>query len=148
MGNPKNSKAAARVSAITRILLVDNDRPWRRFVLSTVEKTKGLKVVGEAADGIEAIARGLALKPDLILLDVELSTLGGVEVARCLSDMLPGTKIIFLTRNRDKDVMAKCLSNGGTGCVVKEDARAELLPAIKAVMQGSKRLKRRLPRPR
>lgn len=135
------------ISGNIRILVADDYGPWRHFVLSKVKKTSGLEVIGEAADGTEAIARALELKPDLILLDIGLPHLSGLEVARRLGEMLPGTRIIFLTQNRDAELMAHCLSHGGKGYVVKADAGSELLPAIEAVMQGaeyiSERMKRR-----
>ena len=77
------------------------------------------------------------MKPDLILLDIGLPNLSGIEVARRVGEMLPRAKIIFLTQNRDKELMAQCISIGGMGYVVKGDAGSELLPAIEAVMQGT-----------
>lgn len=149
MWNPPNSKSArsaTAVSTIIRVLVVDDYRPWRRFVLSTVNKTSGMKVVGEAADGVEAIARAVELRPDLILLDIGLPNLSGIEVARRLGEMLPGTKLIFLTQYRDEDVMAHCFSHGAMGYVVKGDAGNELLPAVEAVMQGTEYISERMKR--
>jgi len=134
------------MSATIRILLADDYGPWRDLVLSTVNKTPGLEVVGEAEDGIEAIERCLELKPDLILLDIGLPRLSGIEVARRAAEMLPGTKIIFLTQNTDQNVMAQCLSNGGMGYVVKADAGRELLPAIQAVVAGTEYISKRMNR--
>ena len=106
-------------------------------MVSKVNKTSELEIVGEAADGIEAIENALELKPDLILLDIGLPNLSGIEVACRLAETFPRTKIMFLTQNSDKELMAQCLSNGEMGYLVKGDAGGELLPAIKAVMQGS-----------
>ena len=113
-------------------------------MLSMVNEASGLEIVGEAADGLDAIERGLELKPDLILLDIGLPNLSGIEVARRVGEILPDTKIIFLTQNSDKELMAQCLSNGGMGYVVKRDAGSELLPAIEAVMQGTKYISKRM----
>jgi DNA-binding NarL/FixJ family response regulator len=106
-------------------------------VLSTLNQTPGLEVAGEAGDGLEAIESSLKLKPDLILLDIGLPHLSGIEVARRVGEMLPRTKIIFLTQNSDKDLMAQSLSIGGMGYAVKADFGSELLPAIEAVLQGT-----------
>lgn len=149
MWNPPDSKSAqsaAPVRGIIRILVVDDYGPWRHFVLSKIKKTSGLEVVGEAADGTEAIARALELKPDLMLLDIGLPNLSGLEVAGRLGEMLPGTKIIFLTQNRDAELLAHCLSHGGRGYVVKADAGSELLPAIEAVMRGTEYISERMKR--
>jgi len=146
MWNPPDGKPApsAIPVGIIRILVVDDYRSWRHFVLSKVKKTSGLEVVGEASDGTEAIARALELKPDLILLDIGLPNLSGLEVARRLGEMLPSTKIIFLTQNRDAELMAHCLSHGGRGYVVKADAGSELLPAIEAVTRGTEYVSERM----
>lgn len=145
MSNPAESgESATVVRSRIRILLVDDYVPWRRFVASLIHHSSELELVGEVADGIEAIRTGLELKPDLLLLDIGLPRRNGIEVARCISKMLPPTKIIFLTENSDRDVMAQCLGDGGLGYVVKVDARSELLPAIAAVMQGTRYISKRL----
>ena len=146
MRNPRNSESATGVSAAIRILLVDDYAPWRHFVVSKLNKMSGLEIVGEVADGIEAIEKALELKPDLILLDIGLPNLSGIEVARRVAEILPRTKIIFLTQNSDKELMSQCLSNGGTGYLVKGDAGGELLPAIEAVMQGTQYISKRMKR--
>ena len=146
MQNPQDGKSATGGSAAIRILLVDDYEPWRHFVVSKVNKMSGLEIVGEVADGIEAIEEALELRPDLILLDIGLPNLSGIEVARRVAEMLPRTKIIFLTQNSDKELMAQCLSNGGMGYLVKGDAGGELLPAIEAVMQGSQYISKRMKR--
>lgn len=143
-GPAESSESATVVGSRIRILLVDDYVPWRRFVLSLVHPSPVLEVVGEAADGIEAIRRGLELKPDLLLLDIGLPRLNGIEVARCIGKMLPPTKILFLTENSDRDVIAQCLGDGALGYVAKGDARSELLPAIAAVMQGTRYISKRL----
>jgi DNA-binding NarL/FixJ family response regulator len=146
MRNPQDGKSATGDSAAIRILLVDDYEPWRHFVVSKVNKMSGLEIVGEVADGIEAIEEALELKPDLILLDIGLPNLSGIEVARRVAEMLPRTKIVFLTQNSDKELMLQCLSNGGMGYLVKGDAGGELLPAIEAVMQGSQYISKRMKR--
>src|SRR5215469_3931178 len=146
MWDPQNREPANAGGAIIRILLVDDHGPWRHFVLSMVNKTSRCAVVGEAADGMEAVERGLELKPDLMLIDIGLPKLSGIEVARRLGEMLPGTKIIFLTQNSDQDLMAHCLENGAMGYVLKADAGSELLPAIEAVIEGTRYISQRMKR--
>lgn len=146
MSNPESSESATVANPRIRILLVDDYRPWRQFMLSKVQQTSVFEVVGEAEDGVEAIEKGLELEPDLILLDIGLPKLSGIEVARCMGAMLPRTKIVFVTQNGDRDLMAQCLSHGAMGYVVKGDAASELVPAIEAVMQGTQYLSRRMKR--
>jgi len=95
-----------------------------------------LQIVGEAADGPEAVQKARALKPDLVLLDLGLPTLNGVDAAHQIGRTTPDAKIIFVTQNRDADVMNAALSNGARGYVFKPRAGRDLLPAIRAVLRG------------
>jgi NarL family two-component system response regulator LiaR len=95
-----------------------------------------LQVVGEAADGLEAIQKAGALKPDLILLDIGLPNVNGIEAAKRIREVAPGTRVVFFTQNTDKDVVWAALSTGAQGYVLKANAGRELLTAIKAVLRG------------
>jgi DNA-binding NarL/FixJ family response regulator len=97
-----------------------------------------LQVVGEAADGWEVLRKAQTLEPDLILLDLGLPNLNGLEAAKRIRQVLPGVKIIFLTATNDPDVVEACLSAGGQGYVLKTDAGTELLPALAAVRRGDR----------
>jgi DNA-binding NarL/FixJ family response regulator len=95
-----------------------------------------LQVVGEAVDGLDAIEQAWELIPDLILMDIGLPDLNGIDAARRIGHLLPSAKIIFLTQNVDVDVIKAAMSNRARGNIVKEDAASELLPAVEAVMRG------------
>ena len=82
-----------------RVLVVDDFAEWRRELCATIQEISGLQVVGEAADGFEAIQKSKDLRPDLILLDIGLPRLNGIEVARRLSKVCPESRIIFVTEN-------------------------------------------------
>lgn len=125
MGNPA-----------VRIFVVDDNEPWRRQICSTLKKREEFELVGEAADGLEAIAKAQALKPDLILLDIGLPGLNGIEVAKRLCQGSACVKVLFLTQNNDPDVVEAALSNGAHGYILKRDAGSELLPAIGAILRG------------
>jgi DNA-binding NarL/FixJ family response regulator len=122
--------------SIIRILIVDDYEPWRRFVRLTLLVHDRLEVVGEAGDGAEAVTRAQQLQPDLILLDIGLPNLNGIEAARKIRVSAPWSKILFVSENRAGEVAAEALKTGGSGYVVKSDAAKELLPAIKAVLAG------------
>jgi DNA-binding NarL/FixJ family response regulator len=121
-----------------RALVVDDFEPFRRFICSTLEQIPDLQVIGEAFDGLEAVQKTQELKPDLILLDMGLPTLNGIEAANRIRQVAPDVAIIFLTQNRDKDVVRAALSTGARGYVVKSDAGSELLRAVEAVLHGKK----------
>ena len=129
-----------------RILLVDDFQPWRQFLFSLLGPRKQLQVVGEAQDGSEAIQKAKALKPDLVLLDIGLPNLNGIEAASQIHRANANARIIFVSENNDPDIVTAALRNGAHGFVRKADARRELLPAIEAVLRGERFVNRRLNR--
>jgi DNA-binding NarL/FixJ family response regulator len=121
-----------------RILVVDDYEPFRRFVCSTLRKRPTLQIVGEAADGLEAVQNAEELKPDLILLDIGLPTLNGIEVARRISTVAPESKVIFVTQESSPDMMQATLDLGAWGYVLKAKAASDLLAAVDAVLLGKR----------
>jgi DNA-binding NarL/FixJ family response regulator len=138
------SHFAASSSAAIRILLVDDFEPWRQLVRSMLKPCQQLFMVEEALDGQAAVQRAKERRPDLILLDIGLPTMNGVEAAKRLSQVAPGAKVLFLSQNDDADVVRAAMSNGAQGYVWKTDAGQELLPAIEAVLRGEKFVSSRL----
>ena len=94
------------------------------------------QVIAEASDGSEAAQKVEELKPDLILLDISLPKLNGIEASRRMRHLSPGSKIVFLSQNNDPDFVLTALSAGAKGYVHKTDAHSELLPALDAVLRG------------
>jgi DNA-binding NarL/FixJ family response regulator len=121
-----------------RILLVDDYQPWRQSLRSVLSQHQKFHVVGEVGDGEEAVKIAQELRPDLILLDIALPKLDGIEVAKRIGEIAPEAKIIFVTQNSDVDVVQAALCNGVLGYVLKPDAGSDLLPAIEAAMKGER----------
>jgi DNA-binding NarL/FixJ family response regulator len=119
-----------------RILVVDDSEPWRKQVCSILQTRSEFRVVAEAADGLEAVEKAQLVKPDVILLDIGLPTLNGLEAAKRICQLAPDAKIVFLTQNRDRDVIRAALSDGAHGYILKVDAGRELLTAVDAVVGG------------
>jgi DNA-binding NarL/FixJ family response regulator len=119
-----------------RVLVVDDCEPFRRFVCSTVEKKPDLQVVGEASDGLEAVQKAEELQPDLIVLDIGLPTLNGIEVARRIRKLCPERKILFMSQESSADVAHEAFRLGAVGYVVKSHAGSELFVALEEVCQG------------
>ena len=119
-----------------RILIVDDFEPWRQQVYSMLRARPELCVVGEVGDGLEAVQRAKELQPDLILLDIGLPNLDGLEAANRIRHVAPAAAIIFLTANNDKDMVRAAMGSGARGYVLKIDAGRELLAAVAGILGG------------
>ena len=108
-----------RSSSIVRVLVVEDYEPFRRFVCSTLGKRPELQVIGEASDGLEAVQKAEELQPDLILLDVGLPSLSGIEAARRIRKLSPKSKILFVSQESSADVVQEALRIGALGYVAK-----------------------------
>jgi len=119
-----------------RVLVVDDYEPWRRYVRSSTLRWIPHAVVFEASDGFEAIRVAPELNPNLVLLDIGLPILNGIEVAHRLCKTVPDTKVLFLSQETDTEIVRTALTNGAKGYVVKLDAESELLSAMETLFRG------------
>lgn len=101
-----------------------------------LEKGPELQVICEVSDGLEAVRKAEELKPDLVLLDIGLPALNGIEAARRIRKLAPESKILFLSQESSADMVQEALDLGALGYVFKENAGSELLPAVQAVLRG------------
>jgi DNA-binding NarL/FixJ family response regulator len=129
--------------SLIRVLVVEDFKPWRSFVVSMIRKNPLFRVIGEALDGLEAVQKSEELKPDLILLDIGIPELNGIDAARQIRSLSPQSTILFLSQESSPDVVREALKIG-LGFVVKTDAAKELLSAVNAVIQGNQFLSSRL----
>ena len=127
-----------------RVLVVDDHEHCRRYFSRTLQEQLKFQVIAEASDGLEAVRLALDLQPDLILLDIGMPTLNGIQAAVKIRELSLSSKILFLSEIRSLDVVDKALSTGAGGYVVKSDAATELLPAVQAVLQGRQFVSRSL----
>jgi DNA-binding NarL/FixJ family response regulator len=104
------------------VLVVEDYEPFRRFICSTLGKRPELQIVGQASDGLQAVQKAQELQPDLILLDIGLPTLNGIEAACRISRLVPAAKVLFVSQNNEADVVRVALSNGAKGYIRKENA--------------------------
>jgi DNA-binding NarL/FixJ family response regulator len=130
-GDATRQRVASPKTTLCRILVVEDFAPFRRFICSTLATRPGIQVVGEAVDGLEAVEKAVDLKPDLILLDIGLPTLNGLECARRIRMLAPQSKIIFVSQESCADVVREALTLA-CGYVLKTKAPRELLTAIES----------------
>jgi DNA-binding NarL/FixJ family response regulator len=119
-----------------RTLLVDDFQPLRALVRSLLSESPLLRFVGEASDGVDAIAKAIEHRPDLILMDIGLPKLNGLEAARRIRELVPSANIVFLTQESDPEVIQKAAAIGARGFIVKRRAGSELLAGLELVLQG------------
>jgi len=126
------------------VLLVEDFEPYRTFVASLLDGNRGFQVICEASDGLEAVARAQELKPDVILMDISLPKLNGLEAARRIHELTPSSKILFLSQETDREVANEALRLGASGYIVKQQAAVELLSGLVAILEGKRFLSKGL----
>ena len=127
-----------------RVLTVDDFEGWRSFVSSMLGGNPKFQIIGEVSDGVDAVQKAQELQPDLILLDIGLPKLNGIEAARQIRSVAPNSTILFLTENYSPDIAQEALRTGASAYVVKSDAGRELLAAVEDVLQGRQFVSERL----
>ncbi|MGA9967433.1 MAG: response regulator transcription factor [Terriglobales bacterium] len=127
-----------------RTLVVDDFSSFRRRVCWMLEENPEVRLIGEAADGAEAVQKAVEFQPDLILLDSDLPKLSGIEAARQIRKVVPKSKILFVSQDSNPEVLQAAFQLGARGYVIKSDAARELLTAVKSVIQGARYVSRAL----
>jgi two-component system response regulator NreC len=119
-----------------RVLVADDHTMVRKGLCSLLEAKPDIEVVGEAEDGREAVEKVEALLPDVVLMDITMPRLNGLEATRQIKRLFPKVKIVALTMYTNEEYIQQFLQAGASGYVVKQAAPAELISAIQAVYRG------------
>ena len=119
-----------------RVLVAEDYPPFRRFLASTIQNRPELQIICEVEDGPEAVQKAEALQPELVLLDIGLPRLNGIEAARQIRKLSPNSRILFVSQESSADIVQAALEIGAKGYVVKADAGRELVAALDAVLRG------------
>jgi two-component system, NarL family, response regulator NreC len=119
-----------------RILLADDHTVMRRGLRALLERQAELEVVGEAADGAEAVELAASAKPDVVVMDIGMPTLNGIEAARRITEKHPETSVVILSMHSDESYVLRTLKSGARGYLLKDSPETDLIAAIRAVYQG------------
>jgi two-component system nitrate/nitrite response regulator NarL len=132
----ESRQAGSGRSSPIRILLVDDQPLFRRAIATLIQEQPEFTVVGEAADGRDAIEQAEALHPDLIVMDIEMPVMNGIEAVRILRDRLPSVKIVVLTVSESEDYLFEAIRFGAHGYLLKDLRPEQLYELLRAVMRN------------
>ncbi|KOV82244.1 response regulator transcription factor [Nocardia sp. NRRL S-836] len=121
---------------MTRVVIADDHPVFRRGMKALLDGEDGISVVGEAADGVEAVAVVLATEPDVVVLDLHMPRLGGVEAAKQMIGALPGVGVLVLTMHEDDELVFAAMRAGARGYLVKTTDDEEIVRAVQAIGAG------------
>jgi two-component system, NarL family, nitrate/nitrite response regulator NarL len=130
--------------SLVHILLVDDSVHWRCFILKHFESKAEFKITGVAIDGLEALQKVNELQPDVILMDVNLPGMSGIEATRQIRKLYSSSKILFVSMSSDWEVVQAAFDVGGSGYVLKTDSVHDLIPGIIATLNGQRFVSRSL----
>ena len=122
--------------SLVHVLVVDDYEPFREFVRSILSIRPEVQMISEVSDGLEAVQKAVELQPALVVLDIGLPSLGGLEAARRIRRLSPTSKMLFLSQESSADVVEEGLGLGALGFVIKAHAASDLPVAIEAVLRN------------
>ncbi len=128
------------MSDAIRVLICEDHALFREGLRAILRDHAHIEVVGEATNGQEAVERTASLRPDVVLMDIELPELSGLEATRRIARVAAGVRVLVLTLYDDEEVVARCLEAGAAGYILKDGPSAELVIAIEAVGKGQRYL--------
>ena len=121
---------------VIRILVVEDNSFWQEIIVRKLQEQANLQVIAVVADGLEAVHNAEELQPDLMLLDIGLPRMNGIEVAKRVRKMAPAVRILFVSADSCSDIIREALRIGALGYVYKPNVGSDLLPTIHAVLEG------------
>jgi len=121
-----------------RVVLADDHAMFRQGVKRILEDADNIEVVGEASDGLELLDVSKGTTPDMVILDISMPNLRGLEATREIKTLFPNVKVLILTMHRDKEYVYGAISAGAEGYLLKEDADTELFIAVEKIRQGGR----------
>ena len=121
-----------------RVLVVDDQTLFRTGLTSLLGEDPAVEVIGQAADGADGVKQATRLKPDVVLMDIKMPTVDGIEATRQIVQALPGTKVLILTTFETDSQVIQALKAGASGYVLKDSSAGAIISSIIAVMSGER----------
>ncbi|MCK5699999.1 MAG: response regulator transcription factor [Cyclobacteriaceae bacterium] len=127
-----------------KILIADDHDLIHNGIKSILRPIKNYKIIGKAMNGEEAIQKAIELKPDIILMDISMPVMNGIEATRIISAKLPDIKILALTQHEENEYVVEILNSGGVGYLLKNSKKNEFVEAIETVLSGKKAFSKKI----
>ena len=124
------------MTAPIRVLLCDDHTILREGIAALLATAPDMQIVGQAGDGVEAIELAVRLRPQVVVTDIAMPRLNGIEVVRRLGQQLPDTRVLVLTMHTEEEYVLHLIRAGAAGYLLKDSAGTELLTAVRAIAQG------------
>ena len=121
---------------LLRVLIADDHVLVRESLVSLLQSGGDVQVVAQASDGIETVEKAIATRPDVVVTDISMPRLGGIEVVRRLHEAVPGARVLVLTMHQEDEYVLQAVRAGASGYLVKDSAAAELLAAVRSLQAG------------
>jgi DNA-binding NarL/FixJ family response regulator len=124
--------------ALIRVLVVDDHKDWRKLIFSLLQEDPAFEIVGEALDGVRAVQMADEMQPMVILLDIGLPRLNGIQAGAWIQKLAPDAKIIFVSQEFDPEIIDAAMRINAAGFVLKSDIAGALIPAVHAAIRDEK----------
>lgn len=128
----------------SKVLLVDDHALFRKGIASLLSELEELEIIGEASNGRDGVLQAKKLKPDIIIMDVEMQEMSGVEAVKHIKEALPDCKVVMLTISDDDDDLFKSIKNGAQGYLLKDMDPDDLIKEIKGLLKGEAALSKNI----
>jgi len=129
-----------------QVLAVDDSQCWRMYIMETLQVESDLRVVAQAMDGFEAVQKASQLRPAVIVMDLSLPGVNGLDATRRILMVSPNSKVLFFSQHAAWDLVVAAFEAGGSGYVLKSDAAFDLVPRIRAILENRQYVSRSLNR--